>query len=103
MHRPPAFWRFRADEGSINVPIRGRLRANSGTSLREAALAGSGVILQPRLLVRKEIEAGLLRQLLPNHEPLNRPLQLLTHPDRQPTPKLRAFVYAVVRELSARL
>ena len=97
----PGVWRFKSGEGWLDVPISGRLRANSGTALRQAALAGSGIILQPRILVRDEIDAGLLLRLLPGDTPLSRPLQLLTHPDRQPAPKLRAFVDTLVRHLGS--
>ena len=78
----PGVWRFETAEGLVGVPVTGALRANSGTALRQAALAGTGIIMQPRLLVREPLEAGLLRPLLPGHHPQSRPLQLLTHPDR---------------------
>ena len=92
-------WRFDTAAGPVSIAVSGPLRANSGIALRAAARAGLGVILQPRILVREEIEAGRLIPLLTAYRPQSRPLQLLTLPDRQPAPKLRAFIDALVREL----
>ncbi|MGI4881077.1 MAG: LysR family transcriptional regulator, partial [Janthinobacterium lividum] len=92
----PGIWRFDTASGVVDVPVSGRFRANSGGTLCQVALAGCGIILQPYMTVRKEVETGSLKALLTNHRPERRPLQLLTHPDRQPTPKLRSFVDAVV-------
>ena len=98
----PGVWRFETDEGVMDVAVSGPLRANSGATLRQAALAGTGVILQPRVLVGEQIEDGRLKPLLKGYAPQSRPIQLLTHPDRQPTPKLRSFVDAIVRELGGK-
>ena len=95
----PGVWRFDTGEGLESVAVTGPLRANSGIALRAAAGAGLGVILQPEILVRKEIEAGRLAPVLTAYRPQSRPLQLLTLPNRQPAPKLRAFIDALVRDL----
>ena len=93
----PGVWRFETAGGLRDVPISGPLRANSGSALREAAIAGMGLILQPELLVRDALGNGQLQRVLADDTPQSRPFQLLTHPDRHPTPKLRAFIDATVR------
>ena len=59
-------WIFGTD-GSISVPVRGTLMANNGDALREAALAGQGLIYQPTFIVADDIRAGrLVRSLSTN-------------------------------------
>ena len=95
----PHVWRFETPTGVVIVPVRGKLKANNGLALREAAMAGAGIILQPRLLVDEEVRRGTLKTLLPSFTPQARPVQVLTLPGQQPTPKLRCFVDALVLNL----
>jgi len=46
--------------GTERVSVRGTLDANGGMALREAALAGLGVILQPQMLLQDDLDAGRL-------------------------------------------
>ena len=96
-----ALWRFAGPDGSTEVPVSGRLRSNNGQALRVAALAGSGIIMQPEILVDEDLAAGRLVRLLPDHAAPTLQLHLLTLPDRRPTPKLRGFVAFVTDRLSA--
>ena len=98
----PGFWRFQGPDGMLDITIAGRLRANSGIALKNAALDGLGIILQPEMLVRDEIARGRLVPLLSGHHPESRPIRLLTLPDRRPPPKLRRFIDMVVRHLGSR-
>ena len=93
----PGIWHFETEAAVVS----GSLQSNGGFALRAAAVAGAGIIMQPRMLVRDDIEAGRLVVVLAEHRPQGRPVQLLTLPDRNPTPKLRCFVDALVRELGA--
>lgn len=95
----PGVWRFETDDSFLDVAIKGPIKANSGVALREAALEGMGIVLLPMMTVRRSLAAGALLKLLVSYRAQSRPVQLLTHPDRQPTPKLRAFVDTVVAEL----
>lgn len=56
----PRHWQF----GDIPVRIEGPLQANNGDLLRQAALAGLGIILQPTFLVGQDLRAGHLEALL---------------------------------------
>lgn len=58
-------WRFGRDGDERIVPVSGPVRANNSMLLRDAALAGMGVILMPSWLVGADIEAGRLTPLLP--------------------------------------
>jgi DNA-binding transcriptional LysR family regulator len=59
-----AEWRFRGARGPLTIPTRGRLVATNGTVLREAALAGLGLVVLPSFMVAREIAAGELRLVL---------------------------------------
>lgn len=61
-------WRFQHEGSEVAVPVKGRLRANSGEMLRLAALAGLGVALEPTFLVGEDLRAGHLRRILPEYE-----------------------------------
>ena len=49
---------------SGTVRLRTVMRANNGEFLRDAAIAGLGVILQPTFLIHRAVEAGELRPVL---------------------------------------
>jgi DNA-binding transcriptional LysR family regulator len=55
-------------DGETRVRIHGGLRANSGDVLREAAVAGMGIVLQPDFIAEKELQDGRLVRVLPDHQ-----------------------------------
>ena len=52
-------WTF-GREGDVVVPVAGTFRANNGDALREAAVAGIGIIYQPLFILRDDLVAGRL-------------------------------------------
>ncbi|WP_198430626.1 LysR substrate-binding domain-containing protein [Celeribacter baekdonensis] len=50
------------------------------------------MILQPFKLVASDVAAGRFQTLLPDYKVPTRPMHLIYAPDRQATPKLRAFI-----------
>lgn len=85
-------WMFGAD-GSIAVPIRGTLQVNNGDALREAAVAGQGLIYQPTFILADDIRAGRLVPLS-----LDRPVirfgaaHAVYAGGRQPPAKVRVLI-----------
>lgn len=65
--RSPNDWRFRDGDGSFAVHVDGRLAANNGDVLREAALAGLGVCMAPTFIVGEDLRAGRLRAVLDDY------------------------------------
>ena len=58
-------WRYRAPDGSAGlVAMQVRMFANNGGVLRDAAIAGEGVILQPSFHVHKAVARGHLVPIL---------------------------------------
>ena len=92
-------WRLLGPAGEETVRIAGRLQANNGDALRQAALAGAGIVLQSDLLLAEDLQRGLLKRVLPRHAPPPRPAHLLYRPDRRPSPKLQRFVDYVLQRL----
>lgn len=78
------------------VKVRSRLTVNTGPALRGAALEGFGITLQPEELLREDLAAGRLVQVLPDYAGPSHPMHILFPASRRPTPKLRSFVDAVV-------
>lgn len=85
-------WTLEGPEGRITVPVSGRVMANHGEAMLAIAAAGMGIMLQPLELVRDELDAGRLVQLLPAYSAPTRPMHILYAPDRRLTPKLRSFI-----------
>ena len=57
-------WRFGRAGQDEQVRVRGNLRANHSETLREAALAGLGLILMPTWLIGGDLAQGRLRPVL---------------------------------------
>lgn len=85
-------WKFTGPEGVINIQVAGRFKTDNSEALREAALAGLGIILQPLQLLSSDIAAGNIIRLLPDFEPVGRPVHVMYAQDRRMTPKLRSFL-----------
>jgi DNA-binding transcriptional LysR family regulator len=91
-------WSFRGPEGNpFTVRVSGNLVINSGDALREAAVAGVGIGQGTWWLVRKELESGALRSLLPTWIEEGNAVSVLYPPQRHLPAKLRAFIDFLVQ------
>ncbi|WP_207302112.1 LysR family transcriptional regulator [[Erwinia] mediterraneensis] len=73
-------------------PESATFSCNDGQALRQAALSGAGLILQPWLLLAEDIAAGELVVLLEDKLPAPRPVHLLWRQDVHPGIRHRSFV-----------
>jgi len=90
----PKEWRYREPSGKMGVaPIQVAMRSNSGEMLREAALAGIGIVAAPSFMLGGDIKAGKLVQLLAEFaaEPERNIYALFPH-NRHMSAKVRLFV-----------
>ncbi|HDT5862177.1 TPA: LysR family transcriptional regulator, partial [Aeromonas hydrophila subsp. hydrophila] len=85
-------WTLIGPEGTVTVPVSGRLMVDSGEALMAAAIAGVGVLLQPFEIVQPYLSSGQLVSLLPEYRAPTLPMHILYAPDRRMTPKLRSFI-----------
>lgn len=86
-------WQFSHADGShAAVAVTGRLRANNGDALREAALAGLGIVMTPTFIVGDDLAAGRLVRVLPEWEASDIAIHAVYPPGRHLSVKVRAFV-----------
>ncbi len=85
-------WRLVGPEGTVEVRVNGTLSSNNGEALRDAAVAGLGVALLPTFIAGRELQAGRLVTVLPEHAPPPLSLSLIYPPNRHLSPRIRAFV-----------
>ena len=57
-------WHFERNGEQYDVKVSGKISANNGDVLRQAAIAGAGLILQPTFMVDRDIREGRLRVVL---------------------------------------
>lgn len=88
----PEVWKYRRGETVCAVRVSGRLRANNGDALRDAALAGHGVLRSPSFIVGPDVAAGRLIPLLEGYEPPVYGIYAVYPAQRYLTPKVRAFI-----------
>ena len=101
-HRLIGFAQFSADDRwtlvgphVVTLPPP-RLRINHAAALRQAAVAGYGIILQSRVTLDGDLASGRLIPVLEDYAPESKPLTLVRLPDRRMTAGLRAFVEMTV-------
>lgn len=94
-------WPLTSPDGRTErVRVKGTLSSNNGDALREAALAGLGLILQPTFSIGCDIASGALVQVLPAYKPRELTIQALYAPGAAPNAKLRAFIDMLAKEWS---
>jgi DNA-binding transcriptional LysR family regulator len=74
------------------IPVRSRLRANNGDLLREAAVAGLGVVFQPRFIVHRALAEGTLVPVLTDCDWSRVDAWALYPQTRHLSARVRAFV-----------
>lgn len=85
-------WKFTSAEEDVTVTPPRMITVNSGQAVRAAARAGLGIIMQPEILVTRDLETGCLTRLFPDWRLGERPMWLLYQRDRRMTPRLRSFI-----------
>lgn len=78
--------------GVERIAVRGRLDVNGGFALREAALAGLGVIHQPQMMLQEDLDTGRLVRLFPDWPAPVWPVHVVHLPDSRMPPKLASFI-----------
>ncbi|WP_372426135.1 LysR family transcriptional regulator [Salinarimonas chemoclinalis] len=96
-------WHLQETEGTwVRVTGRSRLRLDSAEALREAALAGLGLVLLPRSVVADDLEMGRLRRVLPDCDAGAVEIMALYPQRRLLDPKVRHLVDMLAAELATR-
>ena len=80
-----------------------RFESDNGQALLTAAVKGIGIIMMPKELLRPDIEAGRLIELMKEYVPPARPIHAVYPKERQLAPKLTSFVDFLVKKLRQKL
>ncbi|WP_338069210.1 LysR family transcriptional regulator [Pararobbsia silviterrae] len=94
-------WRLTRGKEDVRVMPKKIISVNSGQAVRVAARAGLGVVMQPEILLRHDIEADCLVRLFPRWQLGERPLSLLYYRDRRTTPRLSSFISFAIETFSS--
>lgn len=85
-------WHFSGPEGSIVVPVSGRLHINDDEALSQAVLGGLGVAMLPTFIVGADLQAGRLQAILSEYIPVERFAYAVYLPTRHLPAKVRVFI-----------
>lgn len=85
-------WRFGTPAGGeVAVRVQGRFESNYGEVLRDASLAGEGIVIHSLWHVADDLRAGRLRVLLPDHPLATTAISAVMPQRRLVPPRVRAF------------
>lgn len=93
---PYANWVFSKNGIEHAIKVHGRFQVNDGRVLAAAAIAGRGIILQPKAVLREHLQRGTLVSLLDDYAAPSRDMALLFSPAKPQPPKMRAFIDFIV-------
>lgn len=89
----PAVWRCTTPAGQARqIAVTPRMTSTNGDALREAAVAGLGVVFEPSFIVYRQIERGELVPLLTDHDWQGSGIYAVYPPTRHLPARARAFV-----------
>jgi DNA-binding transcriptional LysR family regulator len=94
-------WRLSRGTDEKSVSSTPRMLANNCEALRQAALAGLGILSQPEILLAEDIRRKRLVRVLPTWSLPARPMHVVYAADRQATPKLQRFIEFIVKHFGA--
>jgi len=73
-------------------PTAGRIRMNNGEAMRDAAVAGLGIVVLPLFIVVDDLRSGRLIQLLPGEKPVSDQIYALCPPRRSRLRRVKVLV-----------
>jgi DNA-binding transcriptional LysR family regulator len=77
----PAVWRLQHEkQGEWIVHVPARLQINNADAIMPALVAGLGLAIQPRFAVWRELDSGILEEVLPDWRPAPISLYLVMPP-----------------------
>lgn len=92
-YRGYSAWRYESARGKTgSVKIKEIMSSNHGYFIRDAAIAGMGVILQPTFICNEAVEAGLLEPVLTQYKWLNLELYAIYPNTRHLSNRIRVFI-----------
>ncbi len=97
-------WTLWSGEHKTTVEVRGPFRSNALLALRDAALAGVGIALLPRFVVRQALEKRQLRTLaLSGWGPKSQVVYALVRAEARPRARIRVVLEHLREQLESRI
>jgi len=97
----PRHWVFRQQDEIKAIDLSpGTYAVNNGLALKQATLAGLGIVLTPEIFVDKEIKSGELTKLLPAWEAEKHALYAIYPYHKEQSQKVRSFIDYLVAYFS---
>lgn len=93
-------WKLLGQHLSSKMADGSRFDSNNAQALRVAAIKGLGLILMPKILLEQDLQQGLLQEVLQEFKPAPRPVHAVYAKERQPPPRLTAFVEYLAQRLA---
>jgi DNA-binding transcriptional LysR family regulator len=93
-------WRFEGPDGPVAIRLDFRIRANNGDALMAAALAGAGLLLEPRFIVEPHLASGRLVPLLTRLRFTEYGIHAIYPHRKHLSAKVRSFVDFLVRRFA---
>ncbi|QVQ28908.1 LysR family transcriptional regulator [Achromobacter deleyi] len=94
-------WRFLVNGQERNAQVAGRLRMGNTEALRDAALAGDGIVQVGAFLVGDDLRAGRLKPVLESAAPAGAPVCAVYPHRRHLAPKVRVLIDEIAARWSA--
>ena len=89
----PEVWTYSGpNEKQGNVTVEPRLIANNGDALREAAIAGHGILCEPSFIVHGAVERGLLQPILTEYRWYDMAIYAVYPPTRHLSRRVRRLI-----------
>lgn len=85
-------WSFRAKGKPVSINVSGRMRANNGELLRDAAIGGLGITYLPTFIVGQALQEGRLVCVLENFQPEPLTLSAVYPQHRQSSRPVQALI-----------
>lgn len=93
-------WRFYQGKNTVEITAIGNRYADDGAVVKQWVIAGKGVGYKSRLDVKRELESGLLVELLPEWDSDKIPLNLVVTDKRLLTPAIHAIREFLIEKLN---
>lgn len=89
-------WQLTDGDKPVTVRPHGRFKADNGTALIAAAVAGLGIAYLPASLVQEHVASGALVPVMPHHPPPLAGAYVVRPPGQHPTRKIRVLTELLI-------
>jgi DNA-binding transcriptional LysR family regulator len=96
-------WRFKDGDKLVTIHPRGRFKADNGTAIAAAALAGLGIAALPDFLVADQLASGALVRVMTKYPSPEAGLYVVRAPAAHPARKIRVLTDLLIERFGSTL